>query len=108
MAHPVLSSQLCQRLQTLDFHRYVSLSPLLLGCIALSGRTRCANCGFTPIGAEICISLCLTLTGSFGPTLCLLRPMNEKTFFEQSVAREYLLEGETASLIGDETVELLW
>jgi len=86
-----------------DFHRYASLSPVRLGCIALSGLcTRCANCGLTPIGAEISISLsALTLTGSGGPRLCLpdFLPMNAPQifFFVQSVVREYLLVGDTGS-----------
>jgi len=91
-------------------HRNASLSPLLLGCIALSGLcTRCANCGFTPIGAEISISRPWALTGSLGPTLWRLRPMKEKPcFLVQSVAREYLLDGEFASFTGDAMGELLW
>ncbi len=91
-------------------HRNASLSPVLLGCIALSGLcTRCANCGLTPIGAEISISRPWELTGSLGPTLWRLRPMKEKPcFLVQSVAREYLLDGEFASFTGDEMGELLW
>jgi len=91
-------------------HLNASLSPVLLGCIALSGLcTRCANCGFTPIGAEISISRPGALTGSLGPTLWRLRPMKEKPcFLVQSVAREYLLDGEFVSFTGDEMGELLW
>ena len=98
------------RIHDAALHRKASLSPVLLGCIALSGLcTRCANCGFTPIGAEISISRPWALTGSLGPTLWRLRPMKEKPcFLVQSVAREYLLDGEFPSFTGDEMGELLW
>jgi len=91
-------------------HRNASFSPLRLGCIASSGlRTRCANCGLTPIGAEISIDGSCTLIGSGGPTLWRLRPMRPKTFFlVQAVAREYLLVGEMGSLMGELLVEVEW
>lgn len=86
------------------FHLYASLSPVRLGCSALSGLcTRCANCGLTPIGAEISISRsALTLTGSGGPRLCLPgflppRKVHQIFFFGQSKVREYLLVGDTGS-----------
>lgn len=96
------------------FHLNASLSPVRLGWSALSGLcTRCANCGLTPIGAEISISLsALALTGRRGPTLCLpdFLPMKppQSFFFVQSVAREYLLVGEIGSALwyGGEAVTL--
>jgi hypothetical protein len=86
--------------QALVFQRNASLSPVRLGCRALSGLwTKWANCGLTPMGEEISISRRpLTLTGSCGPTLW--RPdflKGQTFFFGQSVVREYLLVGETGA-----------
>lgn len=86
--------------QELVFQRKASLSPVRLGCSALSGLcTRWANCGLTPMGEEISISRPpLGLTGSCGPTLW--RPdflKGQTFFFGQSVVREYLLVGETGA-----------
>ena len=88
------------------FQRNASLSPALLGCNALSGLcTRCANCGLQPIGPEISISRSCTLTGRCGPTLSRFLPSMLMTFFfVQLVAREYLLDGEIGSLIGEVAV----
>ena len=56
----------CLDAQELVFQRKASLSPVRLGCKALSGLwTRWANCGLMPIGDEISISRPpFTLTGS--------------------------------------------
>ena len=83
-------------------HRYASLSPVRLGCSALSGLcTRCANCGLTPMGGEISIGRSCTLTGSGGAKLSLfLLSMPKTFFFVQAVAREYRLVGDTGSLFG--------
>jgi hypothetical protein len=86
--------------QALVFQRNASLSPVRLGCSALSGLwTKWANCGLTPMGEEISISRPpLTLTGSCGPTLWRPDFLNGQTFFfGQSVVREYLLVGETGA-----------
>jgi len=98
-------------------HLNASPSPLRLGCNALSGlRTKWANCGFTPNGAEICISPPWGFTGKGGAKLLArlwrLNMPPRKTFFPvQSVAREYLLEGEMGGLIGEvvgEVVTVVW
>lgn len=72
-----------QEAYELVFQRKASLSPVRLGCNALSGLcTRCANCGLTPMGDEISISLpLLTLIGSCGPTLWRPDILKGQTFF---------------------------